>query len=184
MWAIALGVATIAAQASAAEGCTARELRHRFTATIDLKPVGGVLRKQPAYYFTGPSQRFVIFFDPKEVVAKVEESARQDASIRPALEAMQRDLPLAEDTDLFKYGLRNVAFAFHFKHLVANLLDAGLAMVDRMSFHDPARIPPDINDSDPAYIKRVDWATRGAEGRKYCDPLGLELLDVVDLIAD
>jgi len=167
-------------RADADDSCTKRELRARGTTTITVDPARHEMRKQFGYYFADSQLRFVLFFKPEDVLALVEKSEQQEV-----IDAMRRDLPLDRDTDLFKYALRNSHFEHHVIDLLTDLLDAGKVFVDISGVHHPGKTPPDPNDQiDPRVIKRVNWATRGADGRTYCTDWGLKLLEITDMIYD
>ena len=180
-----------AGTADASEGCGQRELRNKSTATLMLDPANVFASGQPLFYLRYTNDVHVLYFRPEDVVAVLEAELAGLRAKYPAvtfsesripLGWIRQDLPLKEDTDLFKYGLRHPEFALDMDVLVAELLDKGLAAVDFL----PLRIPRQgiDNDSlnDPSSIKRVNWKTRDEEGRIYCDAGGREIHRVVDAI--
>ena len=168
--------------ASAWEPCTARQLRARGTETIALDGLKGGVREHPAYYLRDAQRHLVFFLKPEHVVTLLEAGGNDYAD---SLERMRRDLPLKEDTDLFKYGVRDIRFYNLLDDLVAKLLDAGHAMVDFFPLHDSEGQAINSNDRfDPVTLKRVYWNTRAGEGRTYCSEKGSEVLSVVDVIND
>ena len=101
------------------------------------------------------------------------------------LAEIRRDQPLREDTDLFKYGLRDVGFASRFDYLLAELLDTGHVAVDRWPLHRGNPKADLIEDrEDPVQIRRVSWKNEGGDGRAYCTPDGTLLVSVLHTFYD
>jgi hypothetical protein len=171
--------------------CTKRDLRASDTSTIQLTP--GV-REKPAFYLRITSSPVVLFFKPEDLVAHLEEWIAKERANRPAMQRsdlqdpldwIRHDLPLKEDTDLFKYGLRDPGFASRVEYLAADLLEAGHAAVDLSPLHTGGPDSTEPNDQfDPTTIKRVYWKTRGGDGRKYCSPDGFGILSTLETIYD
>ncbi len=184
-YAIALAVLVVFASQNATAACSKRELRSRDTTTIELVP--GV-REQPAYYLAYPDQYRVLYFKPVDVVAWIKQKldatdpSGQRAQRNRYLDLLAPDFPLKEDTDLFKYGLRNMEFAYDIPFLVSSLMDSGRVYVDLAPFRTRDWTSP--HDVDPMSIKRVNWAKPGYDGHKYCDMRGVELFSVTDAIYD
>jgi len=127
----------------------------------------------------------VFFFKPEDVVRVIEKFARDGAPNNGAavavLDRIRRDLPLKEDTDLFKYAVRDMRFANSLESVVTELLDAGHAAVDFWPLHDSGASAG--NDAhDPSTIVRVGWRSGGSEGRKYSDTKGFEIFSITDSI--
>ncbi len=183
-------VAVNGARAADYQYCTARELRSRETETVQLIP--GV-RDKPAFYLRNTWPSLVLFFKPEDVVALFEDRIAKERADKPAMQRsdfqdrldwIRADLPLKEDTDLFKYALREDGFAVYLEYWVADLLDRGHAAVDFSPLHIAGSESSRLNDPlDPTTIKRVFWKNNGGDGRKYCDPKGLGILSVVDTIS-
>lgn len=177
--------------AHAVDYCTARELRAKDTVTIDLKP--GV-REQPAFYLRSTQYMLVLFFEPEDVVALLQEWIAKEHADKPAswrsdledpLEWIRRDIPLKEDTDLFKYVLRDEGFGARLDYLAAGLLDDGDAAVDFWPVHVAGSESSRLNDGfDPATIKRVFWSNRGGDGHMYCKTDGFGILSTIETIND
>jgi len=163
--------------------CTNRELRAKDTTTIQLQ--AGV-RDQPAFYLREDMPERVLFFRPEDVLALFDSwSVNQQQEVRATLERIRSDLPLKEDTDLFKYALRDAHFGAIVEYLAADLLEMGKAAVDFSPLHMPGKEAVQPNDQfDPSSIKRVYWKTRGGDGHKYCDPRGFGILTIVETIND
>jgi len=171
------------AHAAVAE-CSKRELRAKSTATISLEPD---VRLRPAFYLR--QSWTLLFFRPEDVVGVIEAEAADDSSnherIAAVVERIRRDLPLKEDTDLYKYGVHDLEFAAQLSYRVAKLLDAGRAAVDFWPTHESGSRTDELNDKfDPVTIKRVQWETRGGNGRRFCNIDGIEFFSVVDEIYD
>jgi hypothetical protein len=194
--AILLAIATVAAPlignaADKTSYCTARELRASDTVTIALKP--GV-RAQPAFYLRSTQYMLVLFFKPDDVVALLQDWIAKEKADKPAswrsdledpLEWIRRDLPLKEDTDLFKYVLRDEGFGTRLDYLAAGLLDDGNGAVDFWPVHVAGSESSRLNDGfDPTTIKRVYWSTRGGDGHMYCKTDGFGILSIVETIND
>ena len=171
--------------------CTKRDLRASDTTTIQLTP--GV-REKPAFYLRSMSSSAVFFFKPEDLVAQLEKWIAIEGANTPAthrfdlhgpLDWIRRDLPLKEDTDLFKYALRDLSFADRLDYLAADLLDSGHAAVDLWPVHIAGTESSRLNDPlDPTTVKRVNWRTRGGDGRKYCSADGFGIIAIVETIYD
>jgi len=182
----------VAGAANASGGCGQRELRDKSAATVTLSPEKVFASGQPLFYLRYTNGVHVLYFRPEDVVAFLEEElaglrARYPtmtfSETRLPLGWIRQDLPLKEDTDLFKYGLRNPGFALDIDLLVAGLLDKGLAAVDFLPLRNPHQEAGNSHDpNDPSSIKRIDWNTREEEGRIYCDASGREIHRTVDAI--
>ena len=163
--------------------CTDRELRAKDTTTI---PLETGIRDKPAFYLRESLPERVLFLRPEDLLGLLhgwDEKNRQE--IKLTLDQMLADVPLKEDTDIFKYALRDARFGAAIEYLAAELLDSGKVAVDFHPLHMPGKEAVQPNDQfDPTSIKRVYWKTRGGEGRKYCDPKGYGVLSVVDTIID
>jgi len=180
----------VAGTAHASEGCGQRALHDKSTATLMLSPMNVFASGQPLFYLRYTDDLHVLYFKPEDVVAVLEEELAGLRAKYPTvtfsesripLGWIRQDLPLKEDTDLFKYGLREPGFALDLDLLVAALLDKGQAAVDflplRISRQEIGNEP-----NDPSSIKRVNWKTREEEGRIYCDAGGREIHKTVDVI--
>ena len=179
----ALLFATAAGAADPVVYCTDRELRAKDTTTIQLQ--AGV-RDQPAFYLREDMPERVLFFRPEDVLALFDSwSVNQQQEVRATLERIRSDLPLKEDTDLFKYALRDAHFGAIVEYMAADLLEMGKAAVDFSPLHMPGKEAVQPADQfDPSSIKRVYWKTRGGDGHKYCDPRGFGILTIVETIND
>jgi hypothetical protein len=176
----------VSAQSAVAE-CTKRELLAKSTVTIKLDGLAGGVREHPAFYLRDMDHPNVFFFKPEDVARVIEKFARDsapnDGAAVAVLERIRRDLPLKEDTDLFKYAVRDIRFTNSLDSLVTELLDAGHADVDFWPLHDSGAFAG--NDAfDPSTILRVQWRSRGGDGRKYCDAKGFEIFSITDTIND
>lgn len=167
--------------ADAWDNCSKRQLRAQSTQTIDLDAYARVVREQPAFYYHDTERDYVFFMSPADVVAWLEAQGKQTL-----LQLLKRDLPLKEDTDLFKYSLRTrEASPLDIHWLIAGLLDAGHVMVDRLPLRGTTPDSAEFYDrQDPLRIKRVLWQSRGSDGRRYCQESGLEILTIVETIYD
>ncbi len=163
--------------------CTDRELRAKDTTTIQLE---AGIRDKPAFYLRESPPERVLFFRPEDLLGLLHGwDANQQQEIKVTLDQMRADLPLKEDTDLFKYALRDARFGAAIEYLAAELLESGKAAIDFHPLHMPGNEAVQPKDKfDPSNIKRVFWKTRGGDGRKYCDPRGYGVLSVVDTIID
>ncbi|HET7811137.1 MAG TPA: hypothetical protein VFL16_11225, partial [Steroidobacteraceae bacterium] len=88
------------------------------------------------------------------------------------------DLPLEDNTDLFKYEFHGEGWHGRLDNVVATLLDAGHVDIDLQPLHiagSDSSKPPDSDD--PGAITRVPL---GASGRLYCIDFGRTLLEVAD----
>jgi len=178
--------------ANGSEGCGQRELRDKSTATLMLSPAKVFASGQPLFYLRYTDDLHLLYFRPEDVVAFLEEElaglrAKYPSLIfsetRIPLGWIRQDLPLKEDTDLFKYGLRGRGFALDLDQLVAGLLDKGQPAVDFQPLRIPRQEAGKADDpNDPSSIKRVTWKTRDEEGRIYCDAGGREIHKTVDAI--
>jgi hypothetical protein len=173
--AIALAFMFLGCVAGAAENCSKRELRRPNTAVLELDGVQRRVREQPAFYLRGADQRFTYFFEPDHVLAVVEAKKAAHPGLQNSLERMRLDLPLREDTDLFKFALRDPTFAWLLDYFVAELFDAGHGSIEFLPLDQPVNL---------TVIRRVSWSDRETAGRKYCRQDGLELLEIVDVIID
>ena len=164
------------------ENCTARELRARSTETIELDALGHGVRAAPSFYYNDPEHRIVYFMKPEDVVDWLEHQKQE----KLMLQLVKADLPLKEDTDLFKYALKtDTVVPESIGWLLAGMLDSARVMVDWLPVRGTSPGANDFYDrQDPLRIKRVFWTTRGADGRKYCKENGYEILTVVDTIYD
>jgi len=173
-----------------ADPCTARQLRARTTETISLDGLKGGVREHAAFYLRDTRKDLVFFFKPEHVLALLESwsvhaVASDRSTFAESLERVRSDLPLKEDTDLFKYGIHSNIFNARLDDLVVELLDAGHAMIDFYPLHDSGRYAGSDHDQyDPVKLKRVHWANRGGNGRQYCNDEGRDILFIVDTIHD
>ena len=184
---IAFALLVIVADVASAQ-CSARELKAKYTDTIELDAIRNGVRQAPAFYLhrDAPNE-LVFFFRPDDVVALFELLIRQERERTPQLthsetqdrlDRIRRDLPLAEDTDLLKYGLRDWPFYVEIHSIAATLLQQGHVAVDFIPLHAFGG-PVATNDSkDPTTIKLVWWDRGGSTGRKFCTLQGDEILSV------
>jgi hypothetical protein len=181
--ALTLSAVILAGAAHASEGCSKRELRARGTETIELQGQKLGIRERPAYYLSDPGRSFVFFFRPEDVL-EVVDAYHSDSKVERMLARIRDDLPLKEDTDLFKYSVLDAGYSGPLVFFVASLLEKGNAIVDFVPLQKPRQTSQERDDpKDPALIKRVDWTSRGVAGRKYCTGLGFELLNIIDEIS-
>ncbi|HEV8443778.1 MAG TPA: hypothetical protein VGQ27_09870 [Steroidobacteraceae bacterium] len=165
-------------------GCSKHDLHKKDTATIELDAPKHGAREQPAFYLREPEHNLVLFFKPRDVLTVLEQRAG-DSRLANVVAEIRADLPLKEDTDLFKYDLRGEGFDGLLDFIVADLLDAGHAVVDYVPIHAAGSDSSRLNDVyDPTTIKRVHWENRGGDGRTYCSADGFFILDVTDTIND
>lgn len=168
--------------ANAESFCGKRALQSADTIQLDTPKHGA--REQPAFYLRDPEHSLVLFFKPQDVIAALEKHVngpKKDARLAPILSAVRADLPLKEDTDLFKYEFRGEGWRGLIDHVVATLLDAGHADIDVHPFHIPGAESSKSSDlDDPSAIKRLPWSKGEADGRLYCIDFGRTILNVVD----
>ena len=140
----------IADTVQASDGCGQRELRDKSTATLVLSPTKVFASGQPLFYLRYTDDLHLLYLRPEDVVAFLEEELAGLRAKYPSvtfsetrlpLGWIRQDLPLKEDTDLFKYGLRERGFALDLDILVAALLDKGQAAVDFQPLRIPRRRP-------------------------------------------
>jgi len=181
-WCLAAGsicVTLTTGVANATGFCGKRALNARDTVTIQLDTPKHAARDQPAFYLRDAEHSLVLFFKPQDVVAALEEhvnGAKKDARLAPILVAVRADLPLKEDTDLFKYELRGKGWQDLLDNVMATLLDAGHVDIDLHPFHIAGSDSSKQHDADdPTSIKRVGASEAG---RFYCVDFGRTLLDV------
>ena len=164
--------------ANADDFCGKHALRSPNSVIIQLDTPKHGARNQPAFYLRDTEHMLVLFFKPQDVVAALE---KQDAKLASLLTAVRSDLPLKEDTDLFKYEFRGEGWHGLMDHIVANLIDAGHVDIDLLPLHVAGAESTKGSDADdPTAITRVPWHNSNADGRLYCIDFGRKLLNVAD----
>jgi len=149
----------------------------------------GPLPSVPAFYlrvFANPNRDVIVFFKPDDVVEALNELYKLAPTEahnpvrgeqRNYLDAILGDLPLEEDTDLFKYTLRDRKNWVRQDALVQELLRTGRVAIRT----DNAR-------EDPKTITMVEqWPNadeHSAATRWFCLPDGLPLFEFWNEIAD
>ena len=150
--------------------------------TITLNAAERGVRDAPAFYLHGAEFVPVMFFKPEDVVERLKKNIvelRENPTVVGAawekyLEQVRRDLPLREDTDLFKYSLRAPTFAANMSELVGALLESGQVILDDWPYHNTG--VEDENDRDESKV--IIMQTRGKyleESRWFCNERGQEL---------
>ena len=156
--------------ADAFADCSKRELRAGDTITAELTHAAQI-RERPAFYLRVPSVNTVLFFRPEDVLTTLASRLGQ----RPRmLDLLRADLPLRENTDLYKYVVNDDSALWPMEYVVATLLTSGRVSVDYWPLSDTRH--------DPMTIKVVRWSKTHANGRKFCDEAGHEFYVVLDEI--
>lgn len=171
--------------ANADSFCGKRALQSRDTVTIQLDTPKHGTRAQPAFYLRDTEHSLVLFFKPQDVVAALEKLAngpKPDTRLSQILSAVRADLPLKDNTDLFKYEFHGEGWHGLADNVVATLLDAGHVDIDLNPLHVPGSESSKPSDADdPSAIKRVRWQSGDTNGALYCIDFGRTLLNVVDV---
>jgi len=169
--------------------CGPSRLRGHVTkpVTITLKGAERGIRNAPAFYLRQPNQWVMMFFKPEDIIEQLKkDGARYRAEIltmaasgaQAYLDAITRDLPLKEDTDLFKYVLHDRSFLTRQEVVIAELLKLGQVYVDHWPFQDAKRDPIDDAD-DPTTLTMVSQGTSDEEiARYFCESGGAEVFSV------
>ncbi|HET7810725.1 MAG TPA: hypothetical protein VFL16_09120, partial [Steroidobacteraceae bacterium] len=124
--------------ANAAGFCGKRALHARDTVTIQLDTPKHATRDRPAFYLRDTEHALVLFFKPEDLLAALEEHVNgknKDAQLAPILAAVRADLPLEDNTDLFKYEFHGEGWHGRLDNVVATLLDAGHVDIDLQPLH-------------------------------------------------
>jgi hypothetical protein len=128
------------------------------------------VRDAPAFYLRMANPWVMLFFKPEDVVAWL----KQPAFVQPNkyLDMISKDLPLEEDTDLFKYVLAD-SDLFHTQDvLVSDLLKLGQVRIDDWPFANSKR-DPFYDRQDPTTVIMVSkkFDNFEEEWRLFCEPL-------------
>lgn len=129
----------------------------------------------PMLYWT--SDHYVVLMSPDSVVELVQSWVAEELYSRHAptlLDWIRADLPLADDTDLNKYSIRNTRLESLPRYIAAALLESGDASIVDLWQLD--------NEKNLSEMQLVRLATSGGEWRYFCEPAGQEILWVNDMI--
>ncbi|HEV7608994.1 MAG TPA: hypothetical protein VGO61_16745 [Steroidobacteraceae bacterium] len=182
--AVALFVLSLAAPPAALARCGPSRLSGGITKPqiIKLNALERGVRDAPAFYMQLPQSWVLLYFKPEDVVAQLKQTAAQyrskdltaaTSATDEYLAAISRDLPLKEDTDLFKYVLQDNHFHSRQEFLVADLLKLGQAHIDDWPYRDARHDPNDDRD-DRNTLVMVSKMLSDEEWRLFCEPLGLD----------
>ena len=103
-------------------------------------------RAIPTFYFQNERQNNVMFFRPEDAITTLGEMIVRDEKVfgegkakgqRGLLAEIEKDLPLREHTDLYKYAFRDSGHRLVAELLVTELLRAGRASVGYWNYFDP-----------------------------------------------
>ena len=131
------------------------------------------VRDAPAFYMQLPQSWVLLYFKPEDVVAQLKKAGGTNDTTDAYLTAITHDLPLKEDTDLFKYVLQNSDFHSRQEFLVSDLLKLGQAYIDDWPYRD-AKHDPDDDRDDRKVLVMVSKMGLDEEWRLFCEPLGLD----------
>jgi hypothetical protein len=129
----------------------------------------------PMLYWT--SDHYVVLMSPDSVVSLLQSWVAEDLYSRHTptlLDWIKADMPLADDTDLTKYSIRNTKLESLPRYIAAALLDGGSASVV-----DLWQLDKDKNVSE---MKLLRLQASGGKWRYFCEPSGQEILWVTDMI--
>jgi len=126
----------------------------------------------------GSDRRLVLFFKPDDVVdalQKLRDSGLDDAGV--LLSAIQPELPLRGDSDLFQYMMRSYNLWSARDWLVTELLSNGRAALAR------AGVAGDVTDPARGDIRSIVMVTQGADDKFwFCTQDGEQLHEDIRLI--
>jgi hypothetical protein len=123
------------------------------------------------------SDHYVVLMSPDSVVALLQSRAAEELYSLHAptlLDWIKADLPLADDTDLNKYSIRNTRLERLPRYIAAALLESGDASVVDLWQLD--------NEKNLSEMQLVRLATSDGEWRHFCEPSGQEILWITDMI--
>jgi len=184
---IALRALSLVAPLDSFARCGPSRLREHVTKpqTITLQGAERGVRAAPAFYLRLPNQWVMMFFKPEDIVEQLKKAGARDqvevstpGSTQAYYDAITRDLPLKEDTDLFKYVLQDRSSLTRQEVVIAELLKLGRVYVDEWPFQDAKRDPVYDRD-DPTTLTMVSQGTADFEiARYFCEPGSKELFSI------
>lgn len=144
------------------------------TAKLPKKPESPSL-----YMFVGESYRYhhyVVYIKPEYLIAELKrkieiDSYRDDEAF---LEALEKDLPLKNDTDIYKYGLINpLLMEAPSKHVVSLLGKGQASLIDLWNF---------VPNTAVTEVKVSNMESIGGKFRDICELNGNSIIHVTDAI--
>ena len=160
--------------------CRTDSLAKSKPTTIKLNAIERGLKDGPVFYLRSQDADFVMRFKPDDVIAQLREWIDPQKTGLPAyklpdarayLEAIERDLPVKDDADLFKYTLRNPGFASLMADLVSDLLDDGKsAIIYWPMYVATAKLGAGLGET--TQIEKVSEREQHSLSRLYCDDSG------------
>jgi hypothetical protein len=161
--------------------------------TIKLNGAERGVRDAPAFYLRMANPWVILLFKPEDIVEQLkkdgaryhaEDLATAAGQTQKYFDAISRDLPLKENTDLFKYVLQERGFATRQDFMVSELLKLGQVYVDEWPFQDAKRDPLYDND-DPTTLTMISKGEGETEEVRYfCESGHKELFSITYIIND